>query len=86
MKGRRFKMGVISMDVVSSWGKALGQKIQEAIPPGSKVIKHDEEFETASLLVLIYHDDFEVLPEGVLVPRVVLELTAKEESLIQTVN
>ena len=77
MKDRRFKIGVISMDVAAKWGKDLGKQIQASIPDGSIVLKNQEDFKSGSLFVLIHHKDFEIVPLGEELPKVILEI--KEE-------
>ena len=78
MKERRFKIGLISMHVAASWGKDLGKQIQESIPEGAVILKQEEDFERASLAVLLYHDNFNIIADGQKVPTLLLDIKHKE--------
>ena len=74
MKDRRLKIGMVSMHVVASWGKEVGDKIKESLPDLTKILKQNDNFERASLEVLLYNENFEVVEDGCKVPRINLDL------------
>lgn len=79
MKDRRFKIGIVSMHIVASWGKQFAIKVKDAIPEDSLVIKQEEDFETASMNLLIYNKEFEEVPEGEACPKVLLDIGFNNE-------
>jgi len=78
MKDRRLKIGMVSMHVVASWGKDIGDKIKESIPEGTKILKQNDNFERATLEVLLYSEDFETVEDGCLIPRINLDLQPRD--------
>lgn len=79
MNERRFKLGLISMNVAASWGKDLAIKIKEVIPDDSIILKQNEETDTASVALVIYNKDFDIVPDGKKIPRVVLDIKFNEK-------
>lgn len=79
MNERRFKIGLISMHVVAQCGKDLGKQIQDAIPEEAIVLKQDEDFERASLAILIYHPNFNIIADGEKVPKMLLDIKPLEK-------
>ena len=65
---------MVSMHVVASWGKDVGDKIKESLPDATKIIKQNDNFERASLEVLLYNDNFEEVEDGCKVPRLNLDV------------
>ncbi len=80
MKSRRLKIGMVSMHIVASWGKDIGDKIKESLPDGTKILRQQDNFDTATLEVLLYNDDFEEVDEGCEVPRIILDVQSKEQA------
>lgn len=74
MKSRRLKIGMVSMHVVASWGKDIGEKIKASLPESTKILKQNDNFERATLEVLLYNDNFEEVGSGCEVPRINLDL------------
>jgi len=79
MKERRFKIGYVSMNVAASWGKELGDQINEAVPDEAIVLKQHEDFYRASIAILIYHPNFPIIADGEKVPKTILDIKAKEK-------
>ena len=79
MNERRLKISLIPMHVVSSWGEELGKKIKEILPDDAIVLRHSDDFERASLAILIYHPNFDVVPDGELVPKTTMGIPLKEQ-------
>ncbi len=65
---------MVSMHIVSSWGKDIGDKIKESLPPNTKILKQNDNFDTASLEVLIYNESFKKIGDGCPIPRTVLDI------------
>ena len=78
MKDRRLKIGMTSMNIVASWGSDIGNQIIGAIPDGTKILKQNENFERATLDVLLYNDEFEKVEYGCLIPRMNLDVKFKD--------
>ena len=78
MNERRFKIGMISMHIVGQCGKELGKQIQKAIPEEAIVLKQQEDFERASVAILIYHPKFNIVADGEKVPRIQLDIELPE--------
>lgn len=79
MNERRFKIGMISMHIVGQCGKDLGKQIQKAIPEEAIVLKQQEDFERASVAILIYHPNFNIVAEGEKVPKMLLDIKLPEK-------
>ncbi len=81
---------MVSMHVVASWGKEIGDKIKESLPDGTKILRQQDNFERASLEVLLYNDDFIETCDGCLVPRTNLDVKLNDAknapSIIQLRN
>lgn len=77
MKDRRLQIGSISMHIVGSWGKDLAKQIKEFLPDDALVIKQQENFDRASMDLLIHHSSFDDIPEGAKIPRVHLPIPLK---------
>lgn len=90
MKSRRLKIGMVSMHIVASWGKDIGDKIKESLPDGTKILKQNDNFERAALEVLLYNDNFEEVENGCEVPRINLDVKLSDAknapSIIQLRN
>lgn len=90
MKSRRLKIGMVSMHIVASWGKDIGDKIKESLPPGTKVLKQNDNFDTASLEILIYNDTFKKIGDGCPIPKTILDVQLNDAknapSIIQLRN
>ena len=54
MKGRKLKIGMVSMHIVASWGKDVGDKIKESLPDGTLILKQNDNFDRATLDILLY--------------------------------
>ena len=67
------------MHVVAQCGKDLGKQIQEAIPDDAIVLKQQEDFERASLAILIYHPNFNVIADGEKAPKLTLDIKLPEK-------
>ena len=74
MKSRRLKIGMVSMHIVASWGKEVGDKIKESLPDLTKILKQNDNFERASLEVLLYNENFGIVEDGCEIPRINLDL------------
>ena len=72
MKDRRFKIGMVSMEIVVSWGKNIGDEIKKSIPTGTKILRQQDNFERATLDVLLYNEEFKVVVDGGEIPRMIL--------------
>ena len=80
MKERRFKIVMVSMHVVSSWGKTFGKEMQDALPDDSIILNHNEDFDRASLCALVYHEKFPIIALGEKVPRSILDVKVNTEA------
>ena len=65
---------MVSMHIVASWGKDIGDKIKESLPEGTLILKQNDNFERASLEVLLYNDSFIETEDGCLTPRMNLDV------------
>lgn len=74
MKGRRLKIGMVSMHIVASWGKEIGDKIKESLPDGTKILRQQDNFDTATLEIILYNDEFGVVDEGCHLQRMNLDV------------
>lgn len=81
MKDRRLKIGMVSMNIVASWGKDIGDKIKESLPDGTKILRQQDNFERGTLDVLLYNDEFGEVEEGCLIPRINLSVKFLEAVL-----
>ena len=78
------------MHVVASLGKDIGDKIKESIPNGTKILRQQDNFERATLDVLLYNDEFEDVNDGCKIPRIILDVQLNDvkqaSSIILTRN
>ena len=74
MKDRRLKIGLVSMHIVASWGKEFAVKLKDSLPDDSIVLKQEEDFRTASMLILIHNKTFDEVSEGEECPKVLLDI------------
>jgi len=74
MKGRRFKIGMVSMHTVVNWGKDIGDVIKMSLPDGTKILRQQDNLERATLDVLLYNEDFEAVDDGCEIPRINLDI------------
>ena len=79
MKDRRLKIGMVSKEIVASWGKDIGDKIKESLPEGTLILQQNDNFERATLEVLLHNKDFETVEDGCLIPRLNLDVKPKDE-------
>lgn len=84
MKTRRFKIGMVSMHIVASWGKDIGDVIKESLPKGTKILRQQDNFDTATLEVILYNDDFGVIDNGCEIPRINLDVDLKSLIILKT--
>jgi hypothetical protein len=70
MKDRRLKIGMVSMHIVASWGKDIGDKIRESLPDGTKILRQQDNFSRGTLDVLLYNESFEEVDDGHEIPRI----------------
>lgn len=74
MKSRRFKIGMVSMHIVVSWGKDIGDAIKKSLPDGTKILRQQDNFERATLDVLLYNDKFKKVADGCDIPLIILDI------------
>jgi hypothetical protein len=79
MKDRRLQIGSISMHIVASWGKGLGDKIKEFLPDDAIVLKQQENFDRACMDLLVHHESFTDVSDGHKIPRTVLPIPLKAQ-------
>ena len=65
---------MVSMHIVASWGKDVGDKIKESLPDGTLILKQNDNFDRATLDILLYNDHFEDVENGCEVPRINLDV------------
>ena len=82
MKSRRLKIGMVSMHIVASLGKDIGDKIKESIPDDTKILRQQDNFERATLDVLLYNDNFKEVDDGCEIPRINLDVQVNNASSI----
>ena len=78
MKDRRLKIGMVSMHIVAILGKSIGDKVKESIPEGTKILRQQDNFERATLDVLLYNEDFELVDDGCEIPRINLDVQPED--------
>ena len=71
---------MVSKHVYASWGKDIGARIKEELPDGAVIMEQQGNFERAGLDLLIYHENFEVVPLGQNVPAVILDIPLNTEA------
>lgn len=79
MKERRFKIVMISMHIVGSWGKEFGKEMQDALPDDSVILSQEQDFNRASLCALVYNEKFPIIALGEKIPRSILDIKANTE-------
>jgi hypothetical protein len=62
------------MNIIVSWGKDIGDEIKKSLPDGTKILRQQDNFERATLDVLLYNEDFAVVGDGCEVPRINLDI------------
>lgn len=81
---------MVSMHIVASWGKDIGDKIKDSLPEGTLILKQNDNFERATLEVLLYNDSFIETEDGCLIPRMNLDVQLNDAknapSIIQLRN
>lgn len=86
MHDRRYKLVLISINVIISWGKDAGDKLKKLMPDGSVVINKEEDLATGSVAFLVHNPDWELVEDGellpVVCPHVEIEAIAEESTLI----
>ncbi len=71
---------MVSMHLVVSWGKDIGDEIKKSLPDGTKILRQKDNFERATLDVLLYNEDFEVVDDGCKIPRIILDIPLNHPS------
>ena len=79
MKERRFKICLVSDHVIATLGKDLGKAIKDSLPEDSIILKQKEDFERASMAILIYHPNFNIIADGEKVPKMLLDIKLPEK-------
>ena len=67
------------MHIVAECGKDIGDKIKESIPDGTKILRQQDNFERATLDVLLYNEDFKVVDDGCEIPRINLDVKSNDD-------
>jgi len=62
------------MHIVVSWGQDIGDEIKKSLPDGTKILRQQDNFERATLDVLLYNEDFEAVDDGCKIPRIILDI------------
>lgn len=62
------------MHTVVNWGKDIGDVIKMSLPDGTKILRQQDNFVLATLDVLLYNEDFEVVDDGCEIPRIILDV------------
>ena len=69
---------MVSMHIVASWGKDIGDKIKDSLPKGTKILRQQDNFERATLDILLYNDNFSLVDDGCKVPRMKLDVKVND--------
>ncbi len=70
---------MVSMHIVASWGKDIGDKIKSSIPDGTKILRQQDNFARATLDVLLYNENFEVVDDGCEIPLIILDVKVNDD-------
>lgn len=62
------------MHIVVSWGKGIGDEIKKSLPDGTKILRQQDNFERATLDVLLYNKAFSDVVSGGKIPLMILDV------------
>jgi hypothetical protein len=79
---RRFKIAHVSYNDIAEHGKDMAKKVEQSLPKGSTVMRQEDDLNTASQILLVHNESFDLVPLGEECPK--LTLTIAEDSVILT--
>ncbi len=77
---RRFKIALISSNEVVNYGENLREAVMNNMPKGTEILRNEDDFETASLKMLLYNETWDIVPFGETLETFVIILGEKTES------
>jgi len=78
---RKLKLALLSMHEIATHGKKFESALMDSLPEGTSIIAKSNDMETGSLKIVLHNDEWEEVPNGEDLEKVLVTLREQEETV-----
>ena len=82
---RKLKLALLSMHELANHGKKFEAALLKSLPDGTAIIARSNDMETGSLKIVLYNEEWEDVPNGEDLEKVVVTLEEPQEEPVKII-
>lgn len=83
---RKLRLALLSMHEIATHGKRFESALMDGLPEGTSVIAKSNDMDTGSLKIVLHNEEWEEVPNGEALKKVLVTLGEQEEAVKLSYN